>query len=243
MKNKHFEHHSYESIPWQFLLKETVDFLRKDIGKSTFFFLLFLILSAADELSFFELNEKSNTELWSAVVALFLIMVFSYIVSAAFILSVAESTNQSPGWLPSVDWKKIRYLFFPVVILFVRGTFLVGFGLVILVVPGLYFFYKYTLASFLLILEGWRDDCYPLVRAEQIISSFKKSLPLLVAVAVFQWVGISLLEFCLKLTGIESGSVLKIAFITIQAGCTLVFYVFMTFAVLWMKDKVKKCSQ
>lgn len=110
-------------------------------------------------------------ELWLWGSGLLLLVAASYFVSIALCVWVGRKQGvQAPESAGQPLIRATAQLMLPLSILGIRGLLLFTFGLFVGVLPGLYFAFKYQLASLSLAQEGWVLES-PVKRAEVFIRS------------------------------------------------------------------------
>jgi hypothetical protein len=112
---------------------------------------------------------SSRVTLW--IVELLLLLTAQLLLLILLVMRVAKGRQLTPASAA----KQAGALFVPLFILYLRGSILTLFGALILIIPGLYFYFKYTLAAVGLVLEGWREPG-PIERAGSLIKKHRWSL-------------------------------------------------------------------
>jgi uncharacterized membrane protein YesL len=220
------------------LFRQTVSFFKSNYIRVIGFFCLFLLLSIPDQLDLLDWNSLNPLQLWLFVSILLLLLAATYLITVSFVLWISERSKSNHQPPIQRVFHSALVLLVPLSILSIRGTFLFGIGLFALIVPGFYFSFKYSLASFCLMLEGWRNDATPIARAEKIISKFRLNLLGFALIGFFEWLGLSSLEFFLRWREVHLNIGLKIVFTLSQAVFTTFYYMYMTFAVKSFVHKV-----
>lgn len=222
----------HRPLPWKKIFKETALFFKRGDPLMLGFAALFFILSLPGQTDLPDMKELNPVTLWIWGTEILVFFALSYFVFVVFVLWIEKkSAGENP-----INLKKIAAnageLMVPLTILSIRGAFLFAFGLILFIIPGLYWSFKYELASFCLILEGWNDESPPLMRAEQIISQYGFGLLLLPVIMVVEWSSSWIFEALIRLQGIQMTLPIKFIFTSVETSITLVLNVFMTLAIL-----------
>jgi hypothetical protein len=233
----------HRAIPWGKFFRETISFLKKPDPVLFGFIGLFFLLSLPGLNDFPDMKNLDPTALWIWGTQILVFFAVSYFVFVVFVLWIEKKSSSAAP----VQLKKIVVdageLMVPLTILSIRGALLFTVGLVLLVIPGLYWSFKYELASFCLILEGWQDECPPVARAEQIIANYGLGLFLLPTIMVGEWASSWVLEGAFRLQGTPITFPIKMGITSIETAITVFTNLFMTLAVSFLIKDAQSSSK
>jgi len=226
-------------IPWGQLFQEGLKFFKKPGVPFIGFSFLFLLLAIPGQADLPDLKTLNALQLWLWMSGVLFFLAISYFVFVVFILWIeGQLNNREPQ-----DLKKLLVaateLMVPLTVLSVRGAFLFTFGLFLLIIPGFYYSFKYELASFCLILEGWKDDAPPIVRTEQIISNYGLTLLFLPVLMILEWASPWIFEGFLRLQGIPITFAIKVGISLAETVVAVFSNIYMTLIVLFLLKSVK----
>ncbi len=133
----------------------------------------------------------------------------------------------------------------PLTILSIRGALLFVFGLFLIIIPGLYYSFKYELASFCFILEGWNEEATPIEHAEKIIGQYKSSLIPLAFLMLIEWLSSWLLGQSIKWINFPMTFSLRTVLAVFEAAITLFSNIYFTLIILHLlpSRSVKKIDR
>ncbi len=231
-------------VPWGALLREAVRFLKEaDLALYGFLLSFFFISLLGQLFDDFEWSNLNPVQLWTSVSVALLNFAISYFAFVTFTLWV-RSTLPGFSKLPfSQIMKNSSALMIPLTILSLRGAILSLFGLFLFILPGLYFCFKYELASLCLILEGWQEEAPPLIRSERMIKHYKFELLFLALLMVIESMIPWLLEQSTKLGGLQIGWAFRIFVAFMDSSISVGATVYVTLVVLFLMKNNPISSQ
>lgn len=224
-------------IHWRSLFFETLSFFKKaDLTFASFLF-IFFVMNIPDSSDIPDWQTLSPFSLWLLIAFGLLWLAISYLSSVVFFLWINDRRSGSKQPQIKTMLKSAWTLLVPLSILSIRGAFLFVFGLLLLIIPGLYYSFKYELASYSLIFEGWDDQHSPIARAERIISDYGLSLLPMAILMFVGWGGPWILEFLIKWMGTGSNLGIRLLLAGTEAGITAFFNIYCTLIYLTILNK------
>jgi hypothetical protein len=184
----------------------------------------------------FELSMLPPLQLWLKVSSLLLWTAANYFVFVSFVLWLRDFRNGTPID-PRAIFRTTSGLMVPLTILSIRGAILFVLGLFLFLVPGIYFLFKYGLATFFLILEGWPQDRspehFPIARSQSMIARYRFKLLPLAGVMIIGMILPSSIEFGIK--SMQGGTLsvpIRILLSLMDGGLEMMINVFVALVVI-----------
>lgn len=230
------------AIPWSKCFYETLSVFRKPDKSFLIFLFLFFLLSIPNQSDLPDRKELDPFHFWLWGSAVLAYVAASYYVYIAFLSWVKDRSDHQHKPEVIRYFKTANELMLPLTILSIRGAILASLGIICLVLPGIYYYFKYQLAAFCLIFEGWREELPPIKRAEQLIKTFGLSLIFLVFLASIELSIPWILEYVAS-TNSNSGSYfLRFAITIVETGITLFFDLYFALLVLFLLNRSRKLA-
>lgn len=230
---------SHPTLPWRSFLRDTFTFIKASNIALVGFLGCFFTLSFLGQYNGLDWDQVTPFRMWASVTGALLLFAVSYFFFVAFVLWTRSRLDPSKKMTFGQIGRSTSSLLLPLTILSIRGTLLFLFGLFLLILPGIYYSFKYELASFCLILEGWKNESPPILRAEQIITRYRFSLFVLAFLMLFEWLAPLILEGSLRLFGFQPSFALKAGVAAFDTTITVIVNVYCTLVVLHLTKEVQ----
>jgi hypothetical protein len=213
---------------YKFPSSEPINFLKRNTFTLFLFFILFFSLSIPEQLEWLNFQDINPKKLWISLSLVLSLLTLAFFISIIFVLWISKKNKVQTAVSWSCLWRDSITLILPLSVLSLRGAILFGVGLLFFILPGIYFYFKYTVAFFCLIIEGWQDECSPIEKAERIISKYRSGLLVPLIFTGVETAGVSSVEWALKLSGVQLDIGLKVLAAVLQTSITIFYYVYMT---------------